>query len=710
MATKKAAVKTKTYGVGLDMGTMNIVAARRASDGVETTRMRDVFLDLPANAKKMLKFSKTSFVDRGDEVLLLGDAALETANIFGREPRRPLASGLVSSSEMDSLDVLGLLVKHCLGEPKVPNEVCFFSVPADPVDQPDRDIIYHKGVLERIVTECGYDARPANEAMAIIFSECAEDQFSGLALSCLVPGTEVYTEKGIIPIESVQEGDRVLSHKGRWCPVTKVVKKQFEGPSVKLQITGWKNSPTYHFVDNHEIFVKRGGEWVWVGSDEVEKGDIVGEPYPRRDRSRGRPTITLCERTTSSSKVTKKHVQVTQDVQRLIGYFLGDGSVGVAEGCIQFDFGEDEEVNIQDVQMILRKNFGKESTVTNKSGRCVRIKCFSRGMVSYFKGHFYDEGGDKRYPWPLSRITDGDCYNLLVGLIRSDGWVSQGNVSFGNSSPQLAMLAKHLFSRVGLPASLSCREPRTAHLKDGRTIRGKKTEWQVTAGKKTAVMSLAEAVETLTCENSTFTDRMFIEDGFCCGRVQKVEDSWYEGEVYDLQVEGDHSFSGPQLTIHNCGSGMVNVALAINTIEGLSFSVARSGDYIDKGAAKSVGSTQARICAIKEAGIDLLAPKNREEEAIAFYYKATIEHALEQIAARFRQIQGQFVLPRPIPLVVSGGTSKPDNFMEFFKQVFAKKAKRFPIEISEIRQAADPLNAVAYGLLVQAMQEHDDDE
>jgi len=333
--------KESPRGVGLDIGTMNLVSARRTSKGVESKRMRDVFLDLPRNARKRLMLAKTSFVDREDEVLVLGDAAMEIANIFGREARRPLSAGLISPSETDSLDVLGLLVKEVLGKPSHEGEICYFSVPADPIDLPDRDIIYHRGVFERIVEECGYEAYPSNEAMAIIFSECAADDFSGVSISM--------------------------------------------------------------------------------------------------------------------------------------------------------------------------------------------------------------------------------------------------------------------------------------------------------------------------------------------------------------------------------GAGMVNCALAINTIEGLNFSVARAGDWIDRGVAKSVGSTQARICAIKEQGIDLMAPKGREQEAIVFYYKAMIEYSLDEIAKRFKAIQGQFALPKPIPLVVSGGTSLASGFMDLFEKVFAKKRKRFPVDISEIRQAGDPLNAVAYGMLVQAIQEYEPD-
>ena len=56
------------------------------------------------------------------------------------------------------------------------------------------------------------------------------------------------------------------------------------------------------------------------------------------------------------------------------------------------------------------------------------------------------------------------------------------------------------------------------------------------------------------------------------------------------------------------------------------------GDWIDAGAAKATGSTQSRMCALKERGIDLLSPQSREEEALALYYKSLIEYCIDQTA------------------------------------------------------------------------------
>ena len=54
---KDESTKTQeSRGVGLDCGTMNLVSARRTPKGIETRRMRDAFLDLPSESKKMLLY------------------------------------------------------------------------------------------------------------------------------------------------------------------------------------------------------------------------------------------------------------------------------------------------------------------------------------------------------------------------------------------------------------------------------------------------------------------------------------------------------------------------------------------------------------------------------------------------------------------------------------------------------------------------------
>lgn len=163
------------------------------------------------------------------------------------------------------------------------------------------------------------------------------------------------------------------------------------------------------------------------------------------------------------------------------------------------------------------------------------------------------------------------------------------------------------------------------------------------------------------------------------------------------------------------GAGMVNCCLMYQTMIGMAFSISRSGDWVDQSAAKSTGKTASRIQAIKEKGIDLMDstkdsrgnpadPKTvREREAVTVYYKSLILYALENIKNEFLKRQGSIELPSAVPIILSGGTALAGNFLPFFKAAFDTVKDKFPIPVSEIRMANDPLNAVAQGLLVAAL-------
>jgi len=170
-------------GVGLDVGTMNIVSARQAEDRTQTRRVRDAFIDLDVEAKRSLRMSKVSYIEKGGQLIVIGDSALDMANLFNREVRRPLAKGLISPGELDAQEVLSLMIFQVLGEPLRHGEHCYYSVPAEPVDVPDQDVAYHREVFKSIIAEHGYTPHPMNEALAIIYSQCAQEQFSGLAIS-----------------------------------------------------------------------------------------------------------------------------------------------------------------------------------------------------------------------------------------------------------------------------------------------------------------------------------------------------------------------------------------------------------------------------------------------------------------------------------------------------------------------------------------------
>lgn len=172
-------------GKGLDIGTANLASAKQSDDGgITVTVERNAFLDIDSDvySKNMLTKLKVPYVVHNNKLIVLGEAAFELANVFGKETRRPMSDGLISPNETDALPMIQLMIKKLLGDPAAKGENCYFSVPAESLDV-DNNIVYHQGLFESMLGKLGYTARAINEAHAVVFSELADNDFTGIGLS-----------------------------------------------------------------------------------------------------------------------------------------------------------------------------------------------------------------------------------------------------------------------------------------------------------------------------------------------------------------------------------------------------------------------------------------------------------------------------------------------------------------------------------------------
>ncbi len=171
----------KTVCIGLDCGTMHLVCSRSDSEKVKVTR--NVFLHLDSDDVSITELSDISYVE-GDEgeLFIIGEDAFKFANIFNQPVSRPMEKGLISPQEIDAIDILTLIIKNLIGDVRNKEVFCSFSVPAEAVDE-GRSVIYHRKVLAQILNKLGINHTSVNEAMAIIFSECAKEKFSGIGIS-----------------------------------------------------------------------------------------------------------------------------------------------------------------------------------------------------------------------------------------------------------------------------------------------------------------------------------------------------------------------------------------------------------------------------------------------------------------------------------------------------------------------------------------------
>jgi hypothetical protein len=168
--------------IGLDVGTMNLVCARQDDNdsAISVKSIRNMYLPIEKDSSNVSDLTQLSYVETEDMIYIISEDAYRMANIFGNPVKRPMKDGLISSSDVDSLDVLALVMEHLVGRTK--NGICYYSIPAASIDS-NNDILYHTNVFKRIFNELGYKAVPVNEAMAIIYNECSDSNFTGLSFS-----------------------------------------------------------------------------------------------------------------------------------------------------------------------------------------------------------------------------------------------------------------------------------------------------------------------------------------------------------------------------------------------------------------------------------------------------------------------------------------------------------------------------------------------
>ena len=186
---------------GLDVGTMNILSAKQEDAETVFVQQRNSFVEIDYSdmAEQMLSRSEVLHIRKDDNVYVVGDDALNFANIFNRETRRPMQHGILSSQEKSAIPMIKLITEQVVGEPDSRGERLYFSTPADPIDS-DLSTLYHEKTIQSFLSDLGYEPEPINEGMAVIYSELADHNFTGLGISFGAGMTNVCLAYYAVPV------------------------------------------------------------------------------------------------------------------------------------------------------------------------------------------------------------------------------------------------------------------------------------------------------------------------------------------------------------------------------------------------------------------------------------------------------------------------------------------------------------------------------
>ena len=377
---------------------------------------------------------------------------------------------------------------------------------------------------------------------------------------CFVPGTLVRTEFGYRPIEDVVVGDRVLTHTGRFQPVTAVMVRDYDAPLVRLRTPNGvlRVTPEHPFLRSltarevtaerqHRSYragagagrterVRRGPVEEWSLAAQLDPGDVlrVGTPVQVRDLTS--VSIPTEQRVHAPRPVYGKSVatqtpyrgdsmfELTPEFLWALGLFIAEGSTSPSGAIWTLHFDETEYAER------LRALFtGLNYPVRYQEypeRRMRNVIVGSRMLARWLADQCGKGSHNKHVPDALTLLPVEKMSHLVQGVMDGDG---SGDI-LGQTSSRLAQEMAEFARRKNLHPTLSVSTP-----ENKRTI---------------YTLSEVQYAHARRGEKRGY----FGNDV----RVLGTELEDYTGPVYNLSVAEDESYVVEGLVTHNCASGDTN--------------------------------------------------------------------------------------------------------------------------------------------------------
>jgi len=337
--------------------------------------------------------------------------------------------------------------------------------------------------------------------------------------TCYVKGTNVLTNSGYKVIEDVKIRDVVYSHTGVPSKVSNTFKYTNTEKVVKITTFG---SYPIELTPNHKLFADIRPYTHLLRN---YKQDVINNPKLRFIRA-----DELLEGSVLTFPVIKDETQYIGEKEAFIyGVYLAEGST--SKSGIRFSLNQSKDDLLRNnILLFMKELFGLDGHIFNYSRNRQTIEYYSKELKFKFESMFGKGAHNKRIPKEVLSITRNDKIQLLKSYFLGDGHLSNKSrtMSFSTVSESLAKSVWFLLTTLGFIA------PSLEHKSRG--------EWKVTVGGSSADELAKIFSMHLRKKNRQQRDKMWADSKYVYFPIRKIEYIDYIGEIYDLEVEGEHSY------------------------------------------------------------------------------------------------------------------------------------------------------------------------
>ncbi|MBB6051601.1 1-hydroxy-2-methyl-2-(E)-butenyl 4-diphosphate synthase [Armatimonas rosea] len=374
-------------------------------------------------------------------------------------------------------------------------------------------------------------------------------------MGCFPPGETVVTEAGFVPIETVEQGQKVLTQEGTYSPVTAVDTHSFEGELVELKLRG---APSILVTPNHPILALErtgkakkdrtrwqnmaevpglGQEPSWQGAENLHKGHVLLYPVLQGEQA-------------LTSIPEASQLSMNEDFLRLAGYFAAEGSLGGRNGIprqVFLTFGSDEPELAQDARDIFCRLGASVSLRERPERNTIETVVHSTEWATLFAQLFGRRAENKHFPQWMLTLPKTQQVTLLRTLWLCDGYtgVVRGypRATYVTVSRQLAYQVHQLLLRLGIPVTLVRRQPKN-----------RQEVYFLSVTNADALRTFASTLgyEIAIPEERQNRARLALDEHFLYLPVLSTGRIAYKGNVHNLEVAGSGTYVSSLAVVHNC--------------------------------------------------------------------------------------------------------------------------------------------------------------
>ena len=341
---------------------------------------------------------------------------------------------------------------------------------------------------------------------------------------CFPAGTLVLCESGFKPIEEVEVGEKVVTHKGRLRRVLRTGSRYSD-----IGVLNIHGMLPIRCTPNHPILASRRTKRA-KADEHGSWFNFHGEQFVAASESIGMCACSVENVECAVPDYPKVYAATHGDITELIGWYLGDGSIsgkgrrnpGLRELSLSINYSKLEKFESKFSKSVSYRVVRIDET------RCkVLISCTD--LCRFLEKNFGKGAAGKNMPPWVFALCDDEKQRLFDGYMATDGSIRSDGISVIESVSKPLIIGMQMLMRRGSTCMPEHRGTTTIN------------------GKEYAVR------QTYKYSLPVGRGRIFHDDGYSKRLIESYE-LCGTSRVYNLEVEDDNSYTADAVAVHNCQS------------------------------------------------------------------------------------------------------------------------------------------------------------